>query len=120
MYNQFKQAQAPKPKSKKMSWSFNSLFVKQNMFLLIEKNMLYIMFLTLILVGYIYNSHFAEKQARYADKLREEIKELKSSYMTTNAQLSQVRAQSEISPTTDTLGLKRLDQPPFKLTIQHD
>jgi len=83
---------------------------------LLQRNMVFSIYLTAIGLFYIWNAHYAEKQVRVVDGLEEEIRELKSEYMTLNAQLSKSRKQSEIVPAVDSLlGLKPLSNPPFVL-----
>lgn len=103
-----------KPKKKKIEKSSNSIFS------FVEKRLFFSLFLTAIGLFYIWNAHYAEKQARYAEGLRQELKELKSEYMTLNAELSVSRTQSQIANIVDSLGLKSLTEPPFKLEIEKE
>ena len=91
---------------------------KQSFISVIEKNYLFAMYITLIGLIYIFNSLHAEKQAAQVDRLMKENKELKSEYMTLNAKLSLRRRQSEVLEAADTVGLRLLNNPPFKLTYK--
>lgn len=94
------------------------VLVDQNSFLaMLQKNLRFTIFLTVVSGLYIWNSHQAEKQAREADRLQKELRELKTEYMTLSAQLSTSRRQSQIAQVVDSLGLKPADQPPFKLMV---
>jgi cell division protein FtsL len=94
------------------------VLVDQNTFLaMLQKNLRFAIFLTVMSGLYIWNSHQAEKQAREADRLQKELRELKTEYMTLSAQLSTSRQQSQIARVVDSLGLKPAMQPPFKLSV---
>lgn len=81
-------------------------------------NMPFVLWLTLIAMVYIYNGHIAERQARKLDKLQEDLKELKSEYMTVNAELSVYRKQTALKTLVDSIGLRPLDKPPYKLPVR--
>lgn len=75
-------------------------------------------FLTLIGLLYVANAHHAEYQARREQKLKEELKALKSEAFTLNARLSRARKQSEVAEVVDTLGLQPLTSPPHRIHLQ--
>lgn len=80
-----------------------------------SKHFGYIFFICLIGMIYIYNAHLAEKQIRKRDRLLKQVKELKTLYHIADANLSMLRKQTHISLDVDTLGLKKLERPPFIL-----
>lgn len=84
---------------------------------LVHNNLSFVTFITVILLLYIRNSHFAEYQAAEVKQLQQEIKELKAQYLTINAEVSQIRKQSRILERVDSIGLQPLTRPPYKLTI---
>ena len=84
---------------------------------LLDSNLTFSAFCTVLLIVFIWNSHVAESKARKADSYRLEIKELKSEHMTLSARLSTRRQQSEISRFADSLGLRLPDEPPYKLVL---
>lgn len=84
---------------------------------LIQENLLFTLFLTGIGLVYIWNSHQAERQARAATLLEKEIRDLKTEYMTLNAQLSISRQQSRVEELVDSLGLESPTRPPVKLEV---
>lgn len=88
-----------------------------SLFGMLQKNLLFASFLTLVGLVYIWNSHLAEKQAREVDRLNQQVKELESEYNTLNAQLSKIRKQSTLVDQVDTLGLQVSKTPPIQLTI---
>ena len=100
-----------------LSLSKDHWFIKRALELL-DSNMTFAAFVAVILLIFNWNSHLAEKKARSANALRQEIKELKSEFMTLNARLSTNRQQSEITRSADTLGLSLPEQPPYKLVLE--
>jgi hypothetical protein len=67
---------------------------------------------------YIYNAHLAEKQARTEHELKKELQELESDYMALNAKLSMARTQSAVTVVADSLGLKHLQESPYKIYVR--
>lgn len=65
----------------------------------------YSIFLVLIGLGYIWNSHVAEKQVRRENKLKQQVADAKAEYKTMHARLSAGTRQSAIQDRVDTLGL---------------
>jgi hypothetical protein len=80
-----------------------------------SKHIGYIFFLFIIALVYIYNSHLAEKQIRNKYVLEQSVRDLKTRYHIADAKLSMVRKQTNISEFVDTLGLKKLNRPPYKV-----
>ena len=65
----------------------------------------YAVFLVLIGLAYIWNSHVAEKQVRRENKLKQQVADAKAEYKTMHARLSAGTSQSAIQERVDTLGL---------------
>jgi hypothetical protein len=65
----------------------------------------YAIFLVLIGLAYIWNSHVAEKQVRRENKLKQQVADAKAEYKTMHARLSAGTRQSAIQDRVDTLGL---------------
>src|ERR1041385_4929365 len=57
----------------------------------------FILFLTLIGLGYIANGYLAEKSVREISRINNELKELKSEYITTKSELMFMSNQSEVA-----------------------
>jgi cell division protein FtsL len=74
------------------------------------------LFIVLLLLIHIWNAHNVEKVIRKTDKLNREIKELRSEYISILSQLMSESKQSTIASKLDTLGIKELTTPPFKIT----
>lgn len=108
-------SQEPQQTKSRLNEQLSELQRKLSFFRLLQANITYVMFLVVIGLLYIWNSHFAEKQVRKAEYLQRELRDLKSEYMTLNAQLSKARQQSEIAKRVVPMGLEELKTPPFKL-----
>jgi hypothetical protein len=65
----------------------------------------YAIFLVIIGLAYIWNSHVAEKQVRRENKLKQQVADAKAEYKTMHARLSAGTRQSAIQDRVDTLGL---------------
>ncbi len=74
------------------------------------------LFIVLLLLIHIWNAHNVEKTIRKTDTLNREIKELRSEYISILSQLMSESKQSTIAAKLDTLGIKELTTPPFKIT----
>lgn len=75
----------------------------------------FILFIVLIGMGYIWNAHNAEVQVKRKDKLREEVKKLKAEYIIRRSDLSAATRYTNMTVNIDSLRLRRLKTPPFKL-----
>ncbi len=80
----------------------------------------FVIFLALIGMAYIFNSHLAERQVKQLEEVRASVKEQKSRYLLKQATLGATVRFSEIEAAADTLGLRRLAQTPFELTVTHN
>jgi hypothetical protein len=74
------------------------------------------MFIVGLLLIHIWNAHNVEKMIRKTDKLNREIKELRSEYISILSQLMSESKQSAVAAKLDTLGIKELTSPPYKIT----
>ncbi|MEM7370279.1 MAG: FtsL-like putative cell division protein [Bacteroidota bacterium] len=72
-------------------------------------------FLVLIGVAYIWNSYEAERQVALREAYRVEVKELKSRYLLKKSTLSAETRLSQIQDKVDTLGLRPLYEPAYRL-----
>lgn len=85
------------------------------MFRVLEGNLVFVIFLAVLGVGYIWNAHYSVRQAHLEAGLKEELKEMKSAYTALNAELSVARQQTSILATADSLGLHIPAEPPYRL-----
>ncbi len=75
----------------------------------------FVIFLAIIGLAYIWNSHYAEKQMRMATELEKEVKDLKSKSLMKESTLSAGTRFSEIREKVDSLGLYKLNEPAYKI-----
>lgn len=78
----------------------------------------YLVFLCLIGMVYIANSHMAVKKMRDIDGLSKEVKELSWEYKSLKADLMFKSKMTEVAKKVDTLGLKELIEPPKKIIVK--
>lgn len=77
----------------------------------------FLFFLTLLMIFYIANTHYAEKTVREIDKLNRQLKEQGSEYITTKSDLMFKSKQSEVAKAVEQMGIKESVVPPKKITI---
>ncbi len=86
----------------------------------VDDYMRFVIFLALIGMAYIWNSHLAERQVKELEEVRASVDDLKSRYLLKRATLGATVRFSEIEAAADTLGLRRMKQPPFELTVARE
>jgi hypothetical protein len=77
----------------------------------------YLIFLCVLVMFYIANSHMAVKNIRNIDKLGKEVKELSWEYKSLKADLMFKSKMTEVAKKVDTLGIKELIEPPKKIIV---
>lgn len=75
----------------------------------------YTIFLVLVGLIYIWNSHVAEKQVRRESQLKTDIADAKAEYKTVHAKLDAGTRQSTIFEKVDSLGLEATSRNIYKL-----
>lgn len=75
----------------------------------------FIFFLTLLIIIYIGNNHYAEKMSREKENMSHALRELQSEYITTKSELMYRSKQSELAKTALKFGLKEATGPPKKI-----
>ncbi len=78
----------------------------------------YLVFLCVLGMIYIANSHMAVKNIRDIDRISKEVKELSWEYKSLKADLMFKSKMTEVAKKVDTLGLKELIEPPKKIIVQ--
>ena len=86
---------------------------------LVMKNFQYLLLLTLLGLLLIANRYHAEKIVRESNTLQQEIKELRSVYITVSSELMEKSRQTSVSQLINKrgIGLKELDNPAKRLVI---
>jgi len=77
----------------------------------------FLIFLSVLSMLYIANSHMAIKNIREIDQLNKEVKELSWEYKSLKADLMFKSKLKEVAKKVDTLGIKELTEPPKKIIV---
>lgn len=77
----------------------------------------FIFFLTFVTLLYIANGYYAESQIRRQNKLTNELKELRSEFIISRSELSDLSKQSEVAKRLEPLGVKESVEPPRKILV---
>lgn len=80
----------------------------------------FLIFLCVLVMIYIANSHMAVKNIRKIGALNKEVKELSWEYKSLKADLMFKSKLTEVAKKVDTLGIKELIEPPKKLIIHNN
>jgi hypothetical protein len=112
--------QKPKPEEPKSNTVvfFKKLFSEGGVSKEAATEMLpFLLFLSLLCMLYIANSHMAMKNIRNIDKLNKEVKELSWEYKSLKADLMFKSKLTEVAKQVDTLGIKELTEPPKRIVV---
>ena len=84
------------------------------------KQIPFILFLVFVAIIYISNTYYAEKIVRKTNTVNNEIKELRSEYITSKSDLMFISKQSEVARTADfmKIGIKESVVAPKKIVIE--
>ena len=103
---------------------------KKNIFTMIEKKIRvdkmfddglpvqyvpYALYIAVVLIFYIGNTHYAERTVRQIDKVKTEVEDLRADYTTLKAELMFASKQSEVAKRAASLGIEESSQPPYKI-----
>jgi len=80
----------------------------------------YLIFLCVLGMIYIANSHMAVKNIQDIDRLSREVKERSYEYKSLKAELMFKSKLTEVAQKVDTLGIKQLIEPPKKIVVSND
>lgn len=81
------------------------------------KHLPYILFLALIAIFYIANGYYADDKIRQVNKVTNQLKELRSEYISTKSDLMFESKQSEVARSAEEMGLKEPVVPPTKIIV---
>jgi len=84
------------------------------------KGLPFILFMSLLGIFYIANGYQAEKLIRQIYKTNNQLKELRSEYITNKSDLMYISKQSQLARATYGLGLKELTSPPKKIVLTEE
>ena len=77
----------------------------------------FILFLALLAIFYIANGYYADDKIREVNRLSNQLKELRSEYISTKSELMFTSKQSEVAKAVEPLGLKEPVVPPVKIEV---
>ena len=77
----------------------------------------YIIFLMVVALFYIGNTHYAEKTIRKIDKIKSETEDLRADYTTLAADYMEASKQSEVARKVMPTGIIESSSPPFQLEV---
>ena len=94
-----------------------------NMFGVFNRNqvvhsMPFILFLTILIIGYIANSYYAEHIIREIDKTKSELKENRAGYISIMSRLMYQNNQTEVAKALEPYQIKENTVPPGKIFIK--
>ncbi|MBL4592329.1 MAG: hypothetical protein JKX68_00770 [Flavobacteriales bacterium] len=121
--NTFKKEKKPKKKkeaskfSKSLANIFSGNFLSKDS---VVGLLPFIFFLTFIGILYIANGYYAEKVVRDLYKTGNEVKELRSEYITIKSDLNFKSKQSQVAQATERLGIFESTIPPTKIIVDED
>lgn len=75
----------------------------------------FILFLALIAILYIANGYYADDKIREVNKISNQIKELRTEYISSKSDLMFISKQSQVAAAVDSLGLKEPVVAPMKI-----
>ncbi len=81
------------------------------------KHLPYLLFLVVLAILYIGNGYFADSKIREVNKINNQLKELRSEYISTKSDLMFTSKQSEVAKSALQLGLKEPVVPPIKIIV---
>jgi hypothetical protein len=81
------------------------------------KHLPFIFFLAFIAILYIANGYYADDKIREVNKISNQLKELRSEYISTKSELMFASKQSEVAKSAEKLGLKQPVVPPTKIEV---
>ena len=78
----------------------------------------YVLFLVVLGLFYIGNSHYSDKTNRKINKLEREVEDLRADYTTLKADYMFSSKQSEVAKKVKELGLIESQEPPHKIEVK--
>ncbi len=77
-----------------------------------------ILFVFMLSLIYIGNTHYSEKTIRKINKMHTEVEDIRADYTTLKADLMFASKQSEVARRVKSLGLKESINPPYKIVVK--
>lgn len=77
----------------------------------------YIIYLMIVAIFYIGNTHYAEKTIRKIDKIKSEAEDLRADYTTLAADYMEASKQSEVARKVMSTGIVESSSPPYQIEV---
>lgn len=90
-----------------------SFLAKEN----VVRGLPFVLFLTFLGLLYIANGYNTEKLVRELDNINDELKELRSEYITIKSDLNYESKQSQVASKSELFGVKESTVPPTKIIV---
>lgn len=74
-----------------------------------------IVFIGILAIPYIYNSHQSDKKHRRSEKIQSELKELRAEYITLKSEIVGQNKQSDVAKRLSDRGVKPISKAPINL-----
>jgi hypothetical protein len=78
----------------------------------------YVFYVSVFLIGYIWNAHTSDKLIRKIEKMKVEVNDLRADYTTLKAELMYKTKQSEVAKEVNSIGLEESMVPPQKINLE--
>ncbi len=85
-----------------------------------EKHLFRILFVIVIAIVYIANTHMAERNVRMLNSMKSEVEDLRADYTTLKSELVVGLKQSEVARRVASMGLEESQSPPVKIKLEED
>lgn len=80
----------------------------------------YVLYVTVITIFYIGNTHHAEKTVRKIDKIKIETEDLRADYTTLKSDYMEASKQSEVARNVAPSGLVESSSPPYQVSVNDE
>ena len=87
---------------------------------LVVKSLPFIFYITFLAILYIANSNYSEKKIMEIEKVKKEIKELRSESISVKSKLMYYSRQTEVIKRIGVYGIKESVKPPHKIYVVND
>lgn len=85
----------------------------------IVRAMPFILFITVLIIGYIANSYYAEKMVRDINKTKIELKEIKAEHISVQSALISDSKQSSVAKSIEPMDIKENTEPPHLIRAEN-
>ncbi|MDX5347689.1 MAG: hypothetical protein LPJ89_01860 [Hymenobacteraceae bacterium] len=80
----------------------------------------YVLFVMLLAILYIGNTHYAERTIRKIDKTKVETEDLRADYTTLKSDYMEASKQSEVARNISETGIVESSSPPYQIIVSED